>query len=321
MSGPAPRSAAGLWRRAGRRPLVVLAGLLALAAVAAVVVAVVPAVARSLPSGSRVTIARADAEAAGPSTRSWYDRPTADGLAAELAAALDGTDWCAGWRIVQIDRYRGGTSFGTAAGSVDEGSNLGVDRPADECPQWVEVVVLYGFTSASSSQEDNAELWVESSHGTVARSLAGHPAFDVSADDLLLEDRGENSSDVIGDAIAALPLALAEQGRIDPLTVEPVGDDAPAGGEVAFADREGWGGSDAWRAERTTVLAGLVVALLGLAGLCLAFVPLTPRAPAVNPRRALKAALAAGTPGPAGRPPPPTRPPPPNPPVTPEETT
>lgn len=304
----APGPARRLWARAGRKPLVVVAGLLVLAALVAVVAALVPVLAGTLPTGRRVALAPGDADAAAPSTRSWYDQATADGLAAELAAAVDGTDWCTGWRIVQLYSYGGPGSRGGSE-LVDEGSNLGADRPAGGCLLWARVVVLYGYTSSTSPREDNAALWVESSdHGLAAR-LARHPAFDVDADDLLREDLGRNESDVIGDAIAALPLALADEGRIDPLTVEPVAEEAPSGGGVEFADREGWGGSDVWRSERATILAGAVVALLGLAGLCLCAVPLRPRPQAVNPRRVLKAALAGG------------RPPTATPPDTSEETT
>jgi hypothetical protein len=285
---------------------VVLAGVLVLAVAVIVAVLVGQALMGALPSGNRVALARASAGGAtAPSTRAWYDRDTADGLAAELDVALEGTDWCAGWRIVQQYSYGSASASGYAL--VDEGSNRGVDQPATVCTDWAQVVVLYGYTSSTSTREDNAELWVDASSPTLAADLARHAAFDVTADDLLREDRGQGSSDVIGNAIAALPLALADEGEIDPLTVEPAAD-GQAGG-VEFADNEGWGGSDVWRTERSTIAAGAIVALLGLAGLCLAAVRLAPRAPAVNPRRALKAQLTAA------------RPPPPSPPTTTEETT
>jgi hypothetical protein len=257
----------------------------------------------ALPSGNRVALARASAGGAtAPSTRAWYDRDTADGLAAELDVALEGTDWCAGWRIVQQYSY-GGASASVHA-LVDEGSNRGVDQPATVCTDWAQVVVLYGYTSSTSTREDNAELWVDASSPTLAADLARHAAFDVTADDLLREDRGQGSSDVIGNAIAALPLALAEQGELDPLSVEPV--DAGSDGAVTFDDAEGEGGLDVLAANQTVLLVGALVILSGFTLLCMAWGQVPARW--FPPDAAdFATARAPGSPG-AGAPPPQSQP-------------
>jgi hypothetical protein len=285
------------WRSARRKPLFLAAHVLALAAILVVVVVVITALGRTVPGGRTVSLGAGVATDATPG-RHWYDATSATGLAAELAAALDGTDWCAGWAI--------GQSYEPGPDLVDVGSNLGVDRSARACPNWAEVHVSYVYTSATSNLEDNAGMWVEASDPAVRDALDEHGAFALSRQDLLHEDLGHNGDDVIGNAIAALPLALAEAGRIDPLTVEPVtpgtAPDGAGAGEpsaeppaegVEFADSEGWGGSDVWRAERGTIVAGAVLVLLGLAGLCLAatgFRPPPTPVTRINPRRALKAA-------------------------------
>lgn len=271
---------------------------------------------RVLPTGSRTTVmvdaGSDDPGTVGGSERSWFDAPTARALSAELAAGLDGSDWCAGWSIVQVD----GSQFGRELSDV--GSNLGLDRSARECFRWVEVEVAYEFTSSSSPLEDNATLMVTASDARIANSFSQHPAYDISSSDLLHEDQGHNTDDILANAVAGLPLVLAEAGEIDPLTVAPVeGSDNSEGGEsgapaddgtVAFADAEGEGGSDIWRANRTALVVGLACAGLGLAlllwswarlpvhraGLAALVKPggLAAQGRAVNPRRHLKAGLA-----------------------------
>lgn len=261
-----------------------------------------------LPTGSRTTVS-VDAGSDDPGTvegayRSWFDSATAEALVAELAAGLEGSDWCAGWSIVQLDH-------GGFVGEVsDVGSNLGVGRSARDCGHWVELEVAYEYTRSSSSQEDNAVAEIESSDLRVANAFDQHPAYAISSSDLLHEDLGHNTDDIIANAVAGMPLVLAEAGEVDPLTVEPV--EAPAAdGTVTFADAEGEGGSDVWRDNRAWLVVGLVTAGLGLAVLLWAWARLpvhraglwailrpgglAAQGRAVNPRRLLKAGLARPT--------------------------
>jgi hypothetical protein len=302
------------------RGLVVGAALLSV--VGAVVLLVVMAAdygGKALPTGSRTSVmvdaGSDDPGTVGGSERSWFDATTARALSSELAAGLEGSDWCAGWSIVQVD----GSRFGREMSDV--GSNLGIDRSTRECSQWVEVEVAYEFTSPSSPLEDNAELTVTASDQRIANSFAQHPAYDISSTDLLHEDQGHNTDDILANAVAGLPLVLAEAGEIDPLTVAPVegaapdtgnddGGSADDDGTVAFADAEGEGGSDLWRGNRTAMVLGLATAGLGLAVLLWAWARLpvhraglaalvrpgglAAQGRAVNPRRHLKAGLARG---------------------------
>lgn len=242
--------------------------------------------------------------------RYWFDHATAESLVAELAAAVDGSHWCVGWSIVQQ------TELGTS--EADVGSNRGLDVTARDCTDYVELQVGYQFTSSSSSLEDNAEARVVSSNNLVTNRFLQHPAYDISAADLLHEDLGHNGDDLLANAVAGLPLVLAESGDLDPLTVEPVETDAseaaadpadpPDDGTVTFADAEGEGGNDLWRDNRTLLAVGLASILGGLAvvlwawarlplhraGLAAIARPggLAAQGRAVNPRRALKAAMA-----------------------------
>jgi len=300
-----------------------------IAGLAAGIVLAVELLSDRLPSGNRTWISGVD-----PSYdevvrgRYWYDRTAARALAAELAAATEGTNWCLGWQILLTwDDY--------VAPQADIGSSRGPDQAADECARWVQLEVTYAYTSATSSREDNAALDVAASEPAVAQALRDHPAYQITASDLLREDRELNDSDVIGNAIAGLPLVLAEIGELDPLTVQPMADsntdtnpnadantsadteadtDAGAPSEtdggpgVTFADREGEGGSDLWHANGRWILGGLAAVLLGAAAVLYAWgrFPVTragfaqlarpgglsaPSAP-INPRRALKLALA-----------------------------
>jgi hypothetical protein len=228
--------------------------------------------------------------------RFWYEDTEARALSAELATAAEGTDWCLGWAIIIVDDAQFGDE------QADIGSSQGVNTSARTCPDWVEIEVVYHYTSSSSELEDNATFAVWSSDLDVAGVFEDHPTYQVSAADLLHEDRGDNRDDVIGNAIAGMPLVLSEAGVLDPVSVEPVAEGTE--GAVTFADREGEGGSDLWRAEKTRLLvAGLVVALgLTLAFMAWARVPSSffgtpvpgargPDGRPINPRRALKAAL------------------------------
>jgi hypothetical protein len=250
--------------------------------------------------------------------RYWFDPATAESLVAELAAAVEGSHWCVGWSIVQQ------TELGST--EADVGSDRGLDVTARDCTDYVELQVGYQFTSSSSSLEDNAEARVVSSNNLVTNRFLQHPAYDISAADLLHEDLGHNEDDLLANAVAGLPLVLAESGDLDPLTVAPVegeasgasdasgpgagsSTDAPADdGTVTFADAEGEGGNDLWRANRTPLALGLASILGGLAvvlwawarlplhraGLAAIARPggLAAQGRAVNPRRALKAAMA-----------------------------
>lgn len=297
------------------RGLVLGASLLSVVgAVVLLVVMVADYVGQVLPTGSRATVmvdaGSDDPGTVGASERTWFDATTAQALSAELAAGLDGSGWCAGWSIVQVD----GGRFGREVSDV--GSNRGVDRSARECTSWVELEVAYEFTSSTSPLEDNAALTVTASDQRIASSFAQHPAYDISPTDLLHEDQGHNTDDILANAVAGLPLVLAEAGEVDPLTVAPVegegeapvdGTDGTDDGTVAFADVEGEGGSDIWRGNRTLLTLGLAVAGLGLAVLLWAWARLplhkaglaalarpgglAAQGRAVNPRRLLKAGL------------------------------
>jgi len=257
----------------------------AIAAGLIVVALGVDIVGRTLPTGSRTSVG-----GVGPSDQQsdvgpfWYTREQAEALSTELAAAVDGTTWCVGWSIVlagevPVEDYAyvvpyetgiegGGTSFGFGE-HADVGSNRGPGRSARSCSEWAEVEVVYEYTSSTSPLEDNAGFAVRASDPVVEEALRVHPALQMSSDTLLHEDRGENTDDVIGNTIAALPLALAEQGRIDPLSVEPVA--AGTEGSVTFEDSEGEGGSDLLIANRTSLLVGALVVLAGLLLLCMAW--------------------------------------------------
>jgi hypothetical protein len=252
---------------------------------------------RSLPLGSRAPVNPVPPSDQIDSGRSWYTSAEAEALSAELATAVEGTEWCLGWSIVVVDQAQ---VYARRQGDV--GSNRGPDRSARNCAQWVEVEATYVYTSASSNDQDNAAFEVDSSDGELALAFGEHPAYEISADDLLHEDRGTGRDDVIGNAIAGMPLVLAETGRLDPLAVEPV--DEGTEGAVTFADQEGEGGSDLWRgrghwlaAAGLAVTLGLTVVLLAWLGVparVFGMAPATARGPdgrPVNPRRALKAAL------------------------------
>lgn len=309
------------------RGLVVGAALLSvLGAVVLLVVMAADYGGQALPTGSRSTVLTVGGsgppEVVAGSARTWFDAATAQALVDELAAALEGSDWCAGWAIVQKDESLFRSLY-------DVGSNQGVDRSARECDNYVELAVTYHFTSTSSPLEDNAALRVLTSDLRLGNAYDLHPAYEISPSDLLHEDQGHNTDDILANAVAGLPLVLAEAGEIDPLTVAPVEGEgeAPAGGNgdgdgtdgadvaddgtVAFADAEGEGGSDLWRANRTVLVVGLAVGGLGLAVLLWAWARLpvhraglaalvrpgglAAQGRAVNPRRHLKAGLARGT--------------------------
>jgi hypothetical protein len=303
----------------------------ALGAGLVVVALVVDVVDRMLPTGSRATltsVAPSDQQTdVGPY---WYTRDQAEALSAELAAAVEGSTWCVGWSIVQTgdvpypdvagvvpydtgDDLTGGftSSFGEHA---DVGSSLGPGRSARTCSEWAEVEVVYEYTEPTSPLEDNAGFEIRASDPVVEDALRVHPALSVPTDALLHEDRDENTDDVIGNAIAALPLALAEQGRIDPLTVEPVAEGTE--GAVTFDDGEGEGGNDMLVANRTALLVGALVVLAGLGLLCMAWGRFPARwfAPPMTawPTVAPPGPPGAGAPAPWGgapaRPPPPARP-------------
>lgn len=270
---------------------------------------------QALPTGSRSTVLAVDGsgppEVVAGSARTWFDAPTAQALVDELGAALEGSDWCAGWAVVQKDESQFRSLY-------DVGSNRGVDQSARACDHYVELAVTYHFTSSSSPLEDNAALRVHTSDLRLGNAYDLHPAYDITPTDLLHEDQGHNTDDILANAVAGLPLVLAEAGEIDPLTVAPVeSDDGGASGDadtsaddgtVAFADAEGEGGSDVWRANRTALVVGLAAAGLGLAVLLWAWARLpvhraglaalvkpgglAAQGRAVNPRRHLKAGLA-----------------------------
>jgi hypothetical protein len=285
-----------------RRTLVVVGaivcGIASLALAFGLATVLVP---RFLPTGSRATVYRGSVEERANVGRHWYSEQDAAALSAELAAAVEGTDWCLGWSIVIDDD-------GVGADRADVGSSRSTTQPARSCGQYVEVAVTYAYTGSTSEQEDNAAFDVLSSDPEVTEAFLEHPAYQVSASDLLHEDRGTSRDDVIGNAIAGLPLVLAETGRLDPLTVQPVGEETEGTeateGAVEFADREGEGGSDLWRAHRLWLLGGGLAVALGLTIVLMAWAqfpanwfglpPVTARGPdgrPVNPRRALKAAL------------------------------
>jgi len=331
-AGPPGRGA-----RVPRGVWIAVAWACALGAGLVVVALVVGVVDRMLPTGSRTTltsVAPSDQQSdVGPY---WYTREQAEALSAELAAAVDGSTWCVGWSIVQTgdvpypdvagvvpydtgDDLGGGYTFGEHA---DVGSSLGPGRSARTCSEWAEVEVVYEYTAPTSPAEDNAGFEIRASDPEVEDALRIHPALTVSTDALLHEDRDENTDDVIGNAVAALPLALAEQGRIDPLTVEPVAEGTE--GAVTFDDGEGEGGNDLLVANRTALLVGALVALAGLGLLAMAwgqfparwFAPPMSAWPTVAPPGAPGAGAVAGggARGPWGtaarpvRPPPPGRP-------------
>ncbi|HEY8547693.1 MAG TPA: hypothetical protein VIL36_21670, partial [Acidimicrobiales bacterium] len=182
---------------------------------------------RILPTGSRTPIwedaSSDDPRVRNASSRSWFDAVTAVALVAELDEGLGDSGWCAGWSIAVYDQrriYDGLTS--------DIGSNRGVDRSAQDCDEWVELEVTYVYTESTSTLEDNAALEVRSSDLRVASVFDQHPAYDIGADDLLHEDLGHNTDDIIANAIGGLPLVLAELGEVDPLTVAPVDAAEPA---------------------------------------------------------------------------------------------
>jgi hypothetical protein len=310
--GRNPRVPRGAW--------IVGAWVGGIAAVLVVLVLVVGIVGGMLPTGTRTSVLEvAPSHQQGDVRPLWYPPDQAAALTAELAAAVDGSDWCVGWSIVMdgdvpyqdiaVPPYDingaepGNGGSGLRSGSygqyADVGSNRGPGLSARTCPRWAEVEVVFHYEAATSPFEDNAVLRVEASETVVSDALRTHPALQVSPDALLHEDRGDNTDDVIGNAIAALPLALAEQGRIDPLSVEPVA--AGTEGAVTFEDSEGEGGIDVLVANRTALLVGALVVLAGLVLLCMAAGQVPARwfpqeagpgpwtSPhAGNPRRALK---------------------------------
>jgi hypothetical protein len=337
------------------RPVGIAAAWVCVIAAAVVAVALaVEGLDRVLPTGNRTSVSDVSPSdlQQEPGTY-WYTLDQAEALSAELAAATEGTDWCVGWSIVLAGvvpyediaratpytaagvQETAGFSSSTYGEYADVGSSQGPGRSARDCQEWAEIEVVYEYTSTTGALEDNAAMQVWASDTAITEALRRHPALDLSADDLLHEDRGDNTDDVIANTIAALPQALAEQGAIDPLSVEPVAADTQ--GAVSFDDAEGEGGMDALITNRIWLLAGAFVVLGGLLLLCMAlaqvparwFQPATvasgPRygaAPApgwgygptvsASPRKALKQQMARSRPQPpqAWQPPLPTLPPP-----------
>jgi hypothetical protein len=252
-----------------------------------------------VPSGNRTSMYDVRADDAVTSGRFWFDQQTAEGLSAELAAAVEGTDLCLGWAVL--------TSTGPTHYDIqgDIGSSRAPGVSARSCERWVELEVTYAYTTYSSPLYDNASLRVDANDARARRAIAEHPAYDIGVDELLREDAGLNEDDLIANAIAGMPLALADAGILEPLAVQPVSGEAaatpsastttaPAGGssssistptststpttaptgepsEVAadgtltFADQEGEGGHDVWHAHRRRLLFGLAAIMLGVA--------------------------------------------------------
>lgn len=220
----------------------------------------------------------------------WFDPTTASALSDELAAALDGSGWCAGWVVVVDD---------VLVDQADIGSNLGVGEAAHTCDDWAEITVEVVYTSESSEADDTAGIRVDASDPGVETALASHPSLlDGTGYRALLGDAGD---DAVANAVAGLPAALAEVGEITPVAAAPVEDGDPGG--VAMPDAEGDGGNETWAQQRSLVLVGvafLVAAVVVLAVLAVHHVRAGRRRPGhargaapgpVNPRRVLRAAL------------------------------
>lgn len=256
----------------------------------------------------------------GTGTTPWLAPQTADALSAELATALEGTRWCAGWVINVQDTYNR---------SSDVGSNLGTGTAAHTCDKWAEITVEVAYTSEASEADDTAGIRVDGHDAALTRSLQEHPALlDGTGYEALLADSGD---DAVANAVAGLPAALAELGHIAPLAAAPAEsadgtsgpDSADGAGPGGFAapDAGGSGGSDTVTQHPLELYAGvacIALAALGLAALLVAHIagrssrpatagpapgfrpaappphggaPTTPPASSVNPRRALRAAL------------------------------
>jgi hypothetical protein len=244
-------------------------------------------------SGRSPRAAHLDPSPAAHVAGAWFDPATADALSAELAAALDGTGWCAGWVVQIVD-----VSFEQA----DIGSNLGVGTAAHTCDNWAEITVEVVYTSESSEADDTAGIRVDAHDAPVASALQSHPSLlDGTGHRALL---GYSGDDAVANAVAGLPAALAEVGEIAPVAAAPVEPGEPGG--FTLPDAEGDGGNETWAQHQTEVLLG--VGFLLVAGAVLPTMLVVTRrwsrvyvAPAphpgsaaphpVNPRRALRAAL------------------------------
>lgn len=246
-----------------------------------------------------------------------FDQATATALAGELAAAVDGTDWCIGWDVTIDD-----------VGNVTEefGSNGGVGMPATLCPNWVVVAADIRWVSSSSESNDSAGIHVYSSDQAVTNRLIDvHDVLDGAGSAAVAGDDGDTA---IANAVSAVALALAADGVLDPIAVTATKTDEG----VAFDDAGGEGGNDAFAQNRGTLLAGAALLLVGL-GLLGAWAlrgrrtdsGRKPGGSSGNPRAAMRAALVAA--GGSGPPPPPSpsagplssAPPPPPPPPRSEE--
>lgn len=217
----------------------------AVAAVAVVVagLALVPA----SPSVAQVAPLRAHA---------LLDDADAIELANKLAEATEDQGVCYGWSVTINDEDRG---F-----AFDQGSSLGPERRPDDpaCTPSVVFVADLLYTSELSEAADSASIRVDSTLPGLSLSGDDFRDFGVTGAALL----GDNDDVALVNAVAALPLLVAEAG------LAPAVQPEQTTGTIPAADRPtGGGGSDRLRTYGSLYFLAITIILGGVGWLATAW--------------------------------------------------
>lgn len=155
-------------------------------------------------------------------------------LAQALAEATEDQDVCYGWDVTVYD-------YGGSGDGSDQGSSLGVGKPADavanaaECARWVIFEATLVYTSASSESEDSASFSVRS-------NVVGAPTSADLRDNGVTEGAllGNDDDQTVANATLLLPALMAEKGLAAPISLEANTQALPAGDKATGTPGSDW---------------------------------------------------------------------------------